>query len=184
MSRIPVVEENQAEGMIREVYAGMKSQMGVVPNVIKVFSTWPELFEANMKMFQTIMTSETKLPRAIKEMIAALTSKLNQCGYCVTHHVNFMKQYGVSESMAGTIGEDYRKSGIDKKTLRLLEYAEKVTKHAYKVTDADIAGLKESGWSDREILEATAVVGQFSFINRIVDALGVELETSGSGQKS
>jgi len=52
------------------------------------------------------------------------------------------------------------------------------------VTDADIAGLKEAGWSDREILEATAVVAQFSFINRIADALGVELEASGSGQKS
>src|SRR3990167_4080209 len=112
MSRIPVVEENQAEGMIREVYEGMKSQMGLVPNVIKVFSTWPELFEANMKMFQTIMVAETKLPRAVKEMIAALTSKLNQCGYCVTHHVNFMKQYGVNDSMAETIGENYRKAGV------------------------------------------------------------------------
>lgn len=183
MSRIPVVEENQAEGMIREVYEGMKSQMGMVPNVVKVLSTWPELFEANMKMFQTIMVSESTLSRAVKEMIAALTSKLNQCNYCLTHHVNFMKQYGVSPAMAETFGEDYRKSGVDKKTLRLLDYAEKVTKHAYKVTDGDIAGLKESGWSDREILEATAVVAQFSFINRIADALGVEFETSGSGKK-
>jgi len=184
MSRIPVVEENQAEGMIREVYEGMKSQMGVVPNVVKIMSGWPELFEANMKMFQTVMISESALPRPVKEMIAALTSKLNQCSYCLSHHVNFMKQYGVSPEIADTIGEDYRKAGVDQKTLKLLEYAEKVTKHAYKVTDADIAGLKEAGWSDREILEATAVVAQFSFINRIADALGVELEASGSGQKS
>lgn len=176
MSRIAVIEENQAEGGIKEAYAQMKSEMGVVPNVMKVFSTWPELFAAQAGLFQTVMASETKLPRATKEMIAALTSGLNQCTYCVTHHVNFMKQYGVSDTAAETIEKDYRQAGLDKKTLGLLEYAEKVTKHAYKVTDADIALLSALGWSDREILEATAVVGLFSFINRAADALGVQLE--------
>ncbi len=183
MNRISIIEENQAEGMIGQVYGMMKSQMGAVPNVVKIFSIWPELFEAHMKIFQTIMVAETKLPRSVKEMIAALTSKINQCGYCLSHHVNFMKQYGVDPEMANTIGEDYRKAGVDKKTLRLLEYAEKVTKNAYKVTDSDIVGLKEAGWSDSEILEATSVVALFSFINRVADALGVELETSGSRHK-
>jgi len=176
MNRIAIVEENQAQGVIKDLYSQIKNQMGIVPNVIKVFSSWPELFSVHMSLFQTIMTSETKLPRSTKEMIAALVSEINKCNYCATHHVNFMKQYGVNESVAEMIRKDYRKAGLDKKTLMLLEYAEEVTRHAHQVTDGDVARLKQLGWTDGEILEATAVVAEFSFINRVADALGVELE--------
>jgi len=177
MNRIQIVEENAAQGGIKEAYAQIKQQMGVVPNVIKIFSSWPELFEVNLKLFHTVMVSETKLTRSVKEMIAALVSEINQCNYCVTHHVNFMKQYGVSDTVAETIRKDYRKAGLDEKTLKLLEYAEKVTRHAHRVTDGDVLGLKKLGWTEREILEATAVAAEFSFINRMADALGVELES-------
>lgn len=183
MSRIAVIEENQAEGNIAEAYHQMKNQMGVVPNVMKIFSTWPELFETASKSFQTIMISETKLPRPVKEMIAAAVSQINQCQYCVVHHVNFMKQYGISDEMAQMVRDDYKRAGLDQKTVKLLEYAEKVTRHAYRVTDKDIQHLKEMGWMDREILEATAVAAHFNFINRMADALGVQLETVETGQK-
>jgi len=66
--------------------------------------------------------------------------------------------------------------GYDPATKQLLDYAEKVTRYAYRVTDQDIAELRRVGWSDRQILEATVVAAQFNFINRIVDALGAELE--------
>lgn len=177
MSRVSIIEEKDAKGFVKETYDKFKSQMGIVPNVIKAMSNWPELFEANMKLFQAVMLSETKLKRGTKEMIAAVVSELNRCNYCATHHENFMKQYGISSWTAEEIRRDYHNAGLDEKTLRLLEYAEKVSKNAYKVTDKDFNSLKKLGWTEREIMEATLVVAQFNFINRIVDALGVELET-------
>jgi len=176
MTRIAVVEEESAQGAVKEIYEQLKSQMGVVPNVFKALSTWPELFEATARLFGAVMQAETKLPRATKEMIATLVSELNSCPYCVSHHAHFMKQYGVDESAAQQITRDYKKAELDEKTMKLLEYAEKVSRNAYKVIDRDFDVLRNVGWSDREILEATAVVAQFNFINRIVDALGVELE--------
>jgi len=179
MTRIKVVEEDQAEGFIKESYSQMIKQMGVVPNVMKATSSWTELFEVTTNLFQKVMVAETKLPRATKEMIATVVSKLNSCNYCATHHTDFMKQYGVSNSIANKVGEDYHKAGLDEKTVKLLEFAEKVSRNAYKVTDEDFEVLKGLGWSEREILEAIAVVAEFNYINRIVDALGVELETVG-----
>ncbi len=180
MSRIAVVEESQAQGSVKVIYEGIKKQMGIVPNVFKSASSWPELLKSIVKLFETVMTSETRLPRATKEMIAALVSKLNRCQYCVTHHVNFMAQYGVSEAIAQKISQDYHRADLDDKILRLLEFSEKVSKEAYKVTDGDFEELKGFGWTEREILEAIAVVAQFNFLNRIVDALGVSLETASS----
>lgn len=176
MSRIAIVEEEVAQGTVKEIYEQLKSQMGMVPNVFKSLSTWPELFEATARLFGAVMQAESKLPRATKEMIAVLVSELNRCPYCVSHHVDFMKQYGVPEPVAQQIAGDYKKAELDEKTLKLLEYAEKVSRNAYKVTDRDFETLRTLGWSDREILEATAVVAQFNFMNRMVDALGVELE--------
>lgn len=179
MSRVKVIEEKEATGLIKDTYEKFKKQMGVVPNVIKSLSSWPELFEANMKLFEVIMLKETKLKRETKEMIAAIVSELNRCNYCATHHENFMKQFGVRDGVAEEVRRDYHNAGLDEKTLKLLEYSEKVSKNAYKVTDRDFNNLKKIGWTEREIMEATAVVAQFNFINRIVDALGVELETVG-----
>ena len=50
-------------------------------------------------------------------------------------------------------------------------------------TKADVARLREAGWSDSAILDLTLVVGYFAFVNRIADGLGVTLEEGyGSAQ--
>ena len=140
------------------------------------FSLWPEVFELNQRLFETVMFAESELPNPTKEMIALVVSTANSCNYCVGHHSNFLQQYGVSEDVVRQLGADSSQPAVDEKTGKLLEYARKVTQHAYKVTDEDVEALRHWGWSDRQILEATVVAGQFNFINRIVDALGAEFE--------
>jgi alkylhydroperoxidase family enzyme len=41
----------------------------------------------------------------------------------------------------------------------------------------DIDALRAAGLNDRAIHDATQVIAYFNYINRIADALGVELET-------
>ncbi len=55
MSRFAVVEEQSAEGKVKEIYEQLKSQMGLVPNIFKALSTWPELLEANLKLLDAVM---------------------------------------------------------------------------------------------------------------------------------
>lgn len=45
------------------------------------------------------------------------------------------------------------------------------------MTAADVAALRAHGFSDRAIHDATQVIAYFNYINRIADALDVELET-------
>jgi hypothetical protein len=54
-------------------------------------------------------------------------------------------------------------------------YLDKVRRHAYRVTDEDVAGLHEAGWSDDEIFELTvaAASGQaFYRLHRGLRAVG------------
>ena len=58
----------------------------------------------------------------------------------------------------------------------LLSYAAKLTRTPGAMTAADVESLRQSGFDDRAIHDACAVVGYFAFVNRIADGLGVELE--------
>lgn len=45
------------------------------------------------------------------------------------------------------------------------------------MSPADLAVLREHGFDDRAIHDATQVIGYFNYINRVADALGIEQET-------
>ncbi len=58
----------------------------------------------------------------------------------------------------------------------LLAYAEKLTLHPSACRRADIDRLRGHGASDREIHATVQVASYFNYINRVADALGVDLE--------
>ena len=71
---------------------------------------------------------------------------------------------------------DYRNAPISRSELALLEFAEKLTREPSSCRERDIHLLRQAGWNDRAILDATLVISYFAFVNRIADGLGVELE--------
>lgn len=58
----------------------------------------------------------------------------------------------------------------------MLDYAVKLTKEPWSMTEADVAALRSAGWSDRAILGINLVTGYYAFVNRLADGLGVPLE--------
>jgi uncharacterized peroxidase-related enzyme len=52
----------------------------------------------------------------------------------------------------------------------------KLTREPARVTAADLAPLRRVGLTDRDILDAVQVIAYFNYINRVADALGVDLE--------
>lgn len=59
----------------------------------------------------------------------------------------------------------------------LCEFAEKLTRTPSAMTPADLDALRSHGLDDGVILEAVHVIGYFNYINRVADALGVDLES-------
>ncbi len=57
-----------------------------------------------------------------------------------------------------------------------MDYAVLLTREQHKVTQETIDGLRESGWTDEQVLSATHIIGFFNYYTRMVDALGVEPE--------
>ena len=63
---------------------------------------------------------------------------------------------------------------VDEPERLLLEYVGTVTRHAYRVTDRQVEALREAGWSDEQIAEATYDAALFNLFVRLADAFDIE----------
>ncbi len=56
----------------------------------------------------------------------------------------------------------------------LLRFVEKITRHAYKVSEEDVQSLRDQGWTEQQIAEAVYDGALFNLLVRIADAFGIE----------
>jgi len=61
----------------------------------------------------------------------------------------------------------------------MIDYALKLTRTPWGMSEGDLSPLRDAGLTDREILDLAMIVGYFAFVNRLADGLGVELEPGG-----
>ena len=74
------------------------------------------------------------------------------------------------------IASDWRQAQLDATGRALCTYAERLTRAPRETGPEVIEELRSSGLDDRSIHDATQIIGFFNYINRMADALGVELE--------
>jgi len=72
--------------------------------------------------------------------------------------------------------DDWEQAPLTPRERALANYAAKLTKTPAAMTRADLDGLRSHGLEDADLLALVEVVGYYAYVNRIVDALGVELE--------
>ncbi len=80
MAWIKTVPEDAATGLVAEIYSRWKG-FGFVPNIIKSFSSRPELLELIAGTARTVTFGGSRLTRVQEEMIATVVSTINRCHY-------------------------------------------------------------------------------------------------------
>jgi uncharacterized peroxidase-related enzyme len=78
---------------------------------------------------------------------------------------------------------DWRAAELNPADRAMLTYAEKLTRAPWAVTRADVDALRAAGFDDAAILHICQVAGYMSFVNRMADGLGVELEAGWAGEE-
>jgi len=56
----------------------------------------------------------------------------------------------------------------------LLDFVGTITTGAYRVTDEQVQGLRDAGWSDEQIAEAAYDAALFNLFVRLADTFGIE----------
>ena len=69
---------------------------------------------------------------------------------------------------------DLDAAGLPENERLLLEFAGTITKAAYRVTDEQVQGLRDAGWTDEQIAEAAYDAALFNLFVRLADTFGIE----------
>jgi len=69
---------------------------------------------------------------------------------------------------------DLDAAGLSRPERLLLDFVGTITSAAYKVTDEQVQGLRDAGWSDEQIAEAAYDAALFNLFVRLADTFGIE----------
>ena len=72
---------------------------------------------------------------------------------------------------------------LDPKTHALLGYAKKLTETPGAVEEADFGALREAGWDEQGIYQATALISFFNFSGRMEAASGLPMDAPQLGDQ-
>jgi uncharacterized peroxidase-related enzyme len=82
MPWIRTVPEQRAEGLLRQIYDAALRRAGKVFNIISLQSLRPRTLRASTQLYMEVMMSaDSGLSRAQREMIATAVSSTNGCRY-------------------------------------------------------------------------------------------------------
>lgn len=74
------------------------------------------------------------------------------------------------------MARDWRTAPLSEADHALCAFAEKLTLHPARMEEADVAALRRLGFEDVDVHHAIQVASYFNYINRIADAVHVDLE--------
>ena len=176
MSRIKVIEPEDATGRLLEIYNDIVKKRGKLADVHKIQSLRPESIVTHMDLYLEIMFSKSELTRAEREMMAVVVSVANGCEYCQMHHARALNHYWKNDDKISLLKRDFFEAGLTSRELSLCGFANLLTvsPDAFK-DEIHIQPLRDEDISDSGILDATLVVAYFNFVNRVVLALGLKV---------
>ncbi|MBI5057467.1 MAG: peroxidase [Nitrospirae bacterium] len=81
MSWIKTVPDNEADGLLAEIYEQTRAKFGHVINLVKIQSLNAEAIAIGRKFYRHLMDKPGGLSRLQRVLIATVVSKLNGCYY-------------------------------------------------------------------------------------------------------
>jgi uncharacterized peroxidase-related enzyme len=178
MSWLRTVPYGEAEGRLKQLYDRIKGPADNVDNIMMLHSLRPHTLEGHMAIYKAALHhSGNRVAEWFLETIGVWVSLLNGCEYCVAHHRQGLARLVADAARAEAICAALRREDIaggpfDEKEKAALRYAETLTRAPARVTEAMVAGLRELGYEDGEILEINQAAAYFAYANRTVSGLG------------
>lgn len=182
MPWIEVVEPDQAEGPLAQIYQEVRGRRGQIANIYKIHSLNPGALKGHLDLYLALLYRKGGLSRAQREMIGVAVSGRNGCHYCVVHHAEALARYEKDPRVMDRLPVDFQEAPVTTKDRALLAYCDKLTRSPAAMGREDVETLREAGFADAEILDINLIASYFNFVNRVVLGLGVDLEEAGERQ--
>ena len=160
MSRIQAIAPEQATGKTAELFQGIQSKLGMVPNMMRAIGNSPAALQSYLQFSGGLAAGV--LTAKEREQIALAVAEANACDYCLAAHSALGK-------MAGLSGDQIRDArlatAVESKGDAMLRFARTLVVERGHVSDEEVNHLKKHGFSDAHVVEIIANVALNVFTN-------------------
>jgi uncharacterized peroxidase-related enzyme len=167
------VEDNPKPSVYRDLIESAKASGGDSWQIWHLLAFNPEAAHHLAALSQVLMHDQAPLSPGLRELIAAYTSSLNQCEFCMKAHGTVAAKLLDDEELVWSAIRNLEASKLGEKEKALLRFVRTITLAPALITAADTAELNAAGWDDAAIFYAISACALFNFYNRWVMASGV-----------
>jgi uncharacterized peroxidase-related enzyme len=171
MPRLNAVKPEDATGPVKEIYDDLTKKMGKVINIFQGMGNSAAALNAYLSMSGAL--SKGELSPQDREVVYLGVSQKNGCNYCLSAHTQLAKKAGMNEDQILNIR---RFSPESSKHAALLKFVTRVMETHGFVDDADIAAVRDAGYSDGQIAESIAYIGLATYSNLFNHVYGTEVD--------
>ena len=171
MQRIEKTDPATASPEASELLGKVKSQMGMVPNILATMARAPAALEGYLGLSSAL--GKGKLSAKWREQIALTVAGENACDYCASVHTAVGGQLGLA---ANELRANLRGQSEDSKVMEALTFARRIVEDRGFVNNTDLTLVRAAGYSDEEIVEIIANVMVNIFTNYFNHIAGTEID--------
>lgn len=171
MSWIPLNEQAPDE-RVQAVFEDIRTQLGEIPDIFRAYANDTPLLELMWAQYSKLMLIGHLSPQ-LKEGIALMVSADNRCDSGIVLHSAHLEKYGVDPKEVLRIRTNPDHAHYNPKDHALLEVARHAILAPHDHGERLIKLARERGATDAEILEALAVAGMVSGLNKASDLMGL-----------
>jgi uncharacterized peroxidase-related enzyme len=172
MSRIPIpATAAVAPAASQPLLAQIHKDFGATAAMFRAVSNSPAALQGLWGLFGAL--GGGTLPAKLGEQIAVAVADRNRCHYCLAAHTVLGRNAGAS---AEEMAEAQAGRSNDPQTAAALAFALTVVERRADIGDADVARLREVGFSDEAIVEIVAHVALNVFTNYVNIAFDVPVD--------
>lgn len=150
-----------------------QDKLGMIPNVLRAHAFDIAKLDAFTALYNELMLAPSGLTKLEREMIAVVVSSINRCWYCQVAHGAAVRALSGDPALGEAMVMNYRVADLSPRQRAMLDFAAKVTTASATIEEADRDGLRDHGFSDRDIWDIANVAGFFNMSNRVASATGM-----------
>lgn len=176
MTWIHSIAPDEATGSLREAFEAISAARGGVAAIHRVQGHNEQALRAHLDLYKAIVFQRSSLSRIDRERIAVVVSFANRCPYCIAHHAQAARNLKDDPNVVDALMRGELPEALSPRDRELLAWARTGALKPSACREEEIRRLRDFGLDERALLDAALTVAYFSFVNRLVLLLGVELE--------
>jgi uncharacterized peroxidase-related enzyme len=157
-----------------ELFNGVESFMGYLPNAYLSMAEQPALLSAFSGLAASVFQSEG-IDIQTKQLIALASSLSSGCKYCQAHTSHGAERAGMENEKIVDILNYVESTKYSDKEKAVLDLSFAAGKTPNQSTQKHFDNLREH-FSKKEIIDIVSVISLFGFLNRWNDTMGTSLE--------